>query len=395
MIEIILLMVLLIAFGASREKPNREDNFFSPEPEFNEGLPGESIIYKGLGRVILFISPFIFMAIAKKFVTNTDIDFAVILILLFISGAIFSFGINMLRYGRRLEAIPADQALAMDPRPPIVYFRSFQDDDIGSKSLSITSPSGGTIVTLTEEEQIVKALKLIGPVIALGRPGDSLPQVGAARRYVKKEEDWKNIVTEYVKKSRAVVMRAGQSEGFWWEFQLTVGLIPPERILILIPFSREEYQVFRKRAEAFITCKLPDYNGKAGYSSLMGCILFEENWIPHFRKIGWRNPRFRTRNTPLVTILEEMCSPFFAQCKRVNGEKSKVKISYEDKEDKSNFPILSILNGILCIIPGIVTLVILLMSPATFLQRIFGLIILILIFYGTFSEIKNDPSYRR
>jgi hypothetical protein len=41
---------------------------------------------------------------------------------------------------------------------------------------------------LTQEEQLVEALKPAGPVVAVGRPGERLPPVGARRIYLVDDE---------------------------------------------------------------------------------------------------------------------------------------------------------------------------------------------------------------
>ena len=60
------------------------------------------------------------------------------------------------------------------PAAPVLYLRSFADDGCAARRYG----------ALTEEEQLAKALAWVGPLLAVGRPGEVLPHVGAQRIYV-------------------------------------------------------------------------------------------------------------------------------------------------------------------------------------------------------------------
>ena len=64
--------------------------------------------------------------------------------------------------------------IARDARPLVLYLRSFRDDAIAAR---VTRIELGEFVT--EEERLVEVMQPIGPVIAIGRPGE-LPDLGAA-----------------------------------------------------------------------------------------------------------------------------------------------------------------------------------------------------------------------
>ena len=63
-----------------------------------------------------------------------------------------------------------------DSRPHVLYLRSFQTD--ASTPFKVLA-SGFT----TEEEQLADVLRPLGEMVAIGRPGESLPTPGAARTY--------------------------------------------------------------------------------------------------------------------------------------------------------------------------------------------------------------------
>lgn len=226
--------------------------------------------------------------------------------------------------GKELGARSAASAMALDPRPPILYLRSFQDDRVTAKGREFASIVGGSglltllgLVTLTltetEEEQLAKALKRAGPVIAIGQPGEPLPGLGAARAYLN-NADWHEWVHQYMSKAQLVVLRAGDTDGLWWELGSVAEQVKPGKLAILLPYDAEQYEAFRQRAESVLPCHLPDYPpGKlrpAG--SIRGLLFFEPNWSPHFLKLtGFKLlgisdqfvPAFRTTFQPIYDQL--------------------------------------------------------------------------------------------
>src|SRR5262249_37052807 len=141
--------------------------------------------------------------------------------------------------GRRMGQLSAREATARDPRPPILLLRSFSDDH----SLRVRKSgvlAGFTLTALTGkaatfEEVLVKVFAAFGPVIAIGRPGEALPPVGAARTYVPEGKDWKEEVRALAERSGWIVMVLGLSEGFRWELEMVLGLGSPEKVVIVLP----------------------------------------------------------------------------------------------------------------------------------------------------------------
>lgn len=124
--------------------------------------------------------------------------------------------------GLRLRTWRAEQTLARDPRPPVLYLRSFQDDE---RMLSASE---------SFEQSLTSVLSDIGPVIAVGRPGERLPPQGGARLYVN-DESWKTTVCDLMSRSALTILRAGTSGGVLWELTRVVELVPPTRLVIAVP----------------------------------------------------------------------------------------------------------------------------------------------------------------
>jgi hypothetical protein len=274
--------------------------------------------YKILGYCLMSGSAILFFVIVGNLTregnTQGSFEIVVAIITFILSGAIHKLGYRCLRRGRQLVAISAEEVLQKDSRPYVLYLRSFSDDVVTNEADTIVGMQGtsGPTVTATEEEQLVQAFNLLGPVIALGLPGEDLPPTGAARKYVASNEDWKDIVSQYISQARLIVIRAGNGPGFWWELETVINLVSPNRLLILVPFSKEQYQAFRERAETFLPRKLPEYDGKQSYGTLKGCICFRNDWMGSFLRLKFP-PEARATNTPLVPMLNCTLRPFLQQ----------------------------------------------------------------------------------
>lgn len=108
---------------------------------------------------------------------------------------------------------------------PIVYLRAFRAD----RDLASFNP----LRTLTVEEEIVSALRCTGnAVVALGKPEETLPPVGADRYYVS-DDDWQNTISTWFKKSHAIALIAATTEATAWEIEEVFQTETHERFLIL------------------------------------------------------------------------------------------------------------------------------------------------------------------
>jgi hypothetical protein len=173
----------------------------------------------------------------------------------------------------RLTSDTAEQVMARDPRPPVLYLRSFAADDRDDRTRRIqylTRNRSGPEDSI--EEQLVRTLdKEVGPVIAIGRPGERLPPLGAARMYVQ-DSEWRDKVRELLQVCALVVLRAGSSPGLEWELQTSIEEVPPGKVLLLLP-TRRAYRSFREWANTIIPKPLPpEWPGEA--------VKFLADWTP-------------------------------------------------------------------------------------------------------------------
>src|SRR5262245_6770014 len=90
-------------------------------------------------------------------------------------------GARGLAIARRMHARLNLANQPADMRAPVIYLRSFHSD----KRLARRPLAIGRVVSIyTEEEQLVQAVREVGPVVAVGRPGERLPRLGAQRVYL-------------------------------------------------------------------------------------------------------------------------------------------------------------------------------------------------------------------
>lgn len=145
--------------------------------------------------------------------------------------AIIPRAIRLIAKGRQMRAERALELLTRDRRPPVLFLRSFQDDDLIDPSI----PTLNHIVPLRYETQLVKVLKSLGPVVALGRPGEAQPELGAARLYIS-DSAWQDAISYFMDSAVAIVAIVGRSEGLWWEIEFAANRVPLERLLLFFPF---------------------------------------------------------------------------------------------------------------------------------------------------------------
>ncbi len=136
---------------------------------------------------------------------------------------------------RQYGALDADQAMARDPRPPVLYLRSFADDGaalMGEQSSWMRLGASLTAL-VTPEQEMAYILDVVGPVVAIGKPGEPLPELGAARLYVS-DDRWQAKVQELMRVAGLVVVRLGASPGLLWEIEQALAHLPRQRLVFAL-----------------------------------------------------------------------------------------------------------------------------------------------------------------
>ncbi|MGW7041541.1 transferase [Streptomyces avermitilis] len=216
----------------------------------------------------------------------------VVFMLLLVGGlAALGAGVLILRHTRPRSARGAAQALLADGRQPVLYLRSFADDDTAAQ----VDDSAAYVSIHSREEQLAGALGAVGPVITVGRPGEPLPQLGAARFYLPLD-DWQPTVLRLMELSQLIVLRLGLGEGLWWEVQQARATQPARKLVLLAPGGLSEMAEWLDK-HLPTPSRLNEVAGGDPWTSAV--VTFAPDWTPHVHPVG-PVPRAKTARGRLV-----------------------------------------------------------------------------------------------
>jgi hypothetical protein len=174
---------------------------------------------------------------------------------------------------------------------PVLLLRSFSQDGLRHEMRStdyILHPVQYRLAP-TFEERVVKHMSVVGPVVAVGKPGEKLPHTGAYRVYVENEH-WQSFVDDLIQKASFVLIQSGDTAGLHWEIERAITALKPNQLLIFMPSQmrvsgrkrRVAYEQFRSWASERFPLGLPD---KAKNSTFI-CFETDPPWAP--RLLQWR-----------------------------------------------------------------------------------------------------------
>ena len=190
----------------------------------------------------------------------------------------------VLRYSRPRSARDAVRAIRADWRKPVLYLRGFGDDrDSAAVDELPGALSAGLLSIHSREEQLVGALGAFGPVIAVGRPGEPLPHLGAARFYLP-FDDWQPGVLRLMELSQLIVLRLGEGDGLWWEVDRARATQPAAKLVLLVPGRRDG---LAERLDEHLP--KPSWldevvGGQDRWTSAV--ITFHDDWTPEVVPVG-------------------------------------------------------------------------------------------------------------
>lgn len=155
---------------------------------------------------------------------------------------LLSVGRRLLLRGRHRCADVIDSFDSLQGTRYVLYLRPFAND---VTMAALFFPS-----RLTQEQALVRRFARFGRVVAIGRPGELLPPVGAVRGQLPLD-DWHGPVSRLIAGAHVVLMAAGPGPGTVWEFTEAVRLLEPTRLVLLIYCDAETYDRFRKGRDPF------------------------------------------------------------------------------------------------------------------------------------------------
>jgi len=161
----------------------------------------------------------------------------------------FRWGNGFLREWKQLSAPSADMAVSTDPRPQVLYLRRFINDGL---ELPVERTRPGF---LTYEMAMVNGMRTLGPCVAIGRPDEELPELGAARVYVSNEKWQAEVSLRLVRSQFAVFNVSSVAENFLWEIEQAFKTLPPNRIILMFSWRKPGETGVKERETAYAAVK--------------------------------------------------------------------------------------------------------------------------------------------
>ncbi|RKT11498.1 hypothetical protein BX285_5449 [Streptomyces sp. 1114.5] len=214
-------------------------------------------------------------------------------LLLFGGLAAMAAGLLILRRTRPYAARPAARALRLDGRKPVLYLRSFGDDETAAEV-----DDAAEINLHTREEQLAAGLGVVGPVIAVGRPGEFLPHLGASRFYLP-PDDWKPTVLRLMELSQLIVLRLGQGDGLWWEVEQVRTTQPAAKLVLLAPGGPSDLVA---RLNDHLPSPVPPDELGTSEHWISAVIVFDDLWTPRVFPVGRRRRGLWSRLRRALTM---------------------------------------------------------------------------------------------
>jgi hypothetical protein len=181
--------------------------------------------------------------------------------------------------GRQYAAQASAERIITDSKAHLLYLRAFRSDPSTAKQIFSRNLLAGLE---SEEEELAEVLQPFGELIAIGRPGESLPTLGATRIYTS-DEEWKDVVKRQMQAAHLVVIRAAAGENVFWELTQAVKILNPQKLLILLLNMKvRDYESFRTRANSILEIPLPESTRLWRYWHVSGFIGFAADWKPTF-----------------------------------------------------------------------------------------------------------------
>ncbi|QDU18940.1 tetratricopeptide repeat protein [Urbifossiella limnaea] len=140
----------------------------------------------------------------------------------------------------------------------------------------------------TVAEVFAIGFRRLGPLVAIGRPGDALATPGPDQMYVP-DEKWQQVVLDYLGRSQAVILMPSNSPGVQWEIDQVFARVPRHRVLLDMREFRGDpngYEQFRARV-AGRGVRLPEI---IPVWDRHGFVYFEPDGTPRVQALCLKSP---------------------------------------------------------------------------------------------------------
>lgn len=192
---------------------------------------GQVWAYRGLALLVFFLGVAIPWLLGSTGAVGTTMEGA-----LLGGGAGLGTLVAILLFIRAGRASQPDLQLLLehDTRKPVLFLRSFKDDTIITFRRFRKRLPWAINYAIRFEQSVADRFNDLGPLIAVGEPGEKLPHIGAARVHLK-DDEWQDAVIGWVGDARLIVMIAGPTEWIRWELAQITDKKRLGELFILIP----------------------------------------------------------------------------------------------------------------------------------------------------------------
>jgi hypothetical protein len=258
---------ILLLSGEPPPKPSKE------APPFTGGA-----ISLGLGVALIALDGVLIVIDGRRAVGLVFVSVAFLVI-----GLIGLVGHLLIYYSQRLLAKDARETLgrqgADHDRSQSTSANHSREREIEAQAFlllrSFAQDESG-LIRSSFEQKLAKALDEIdgvGPLIAIGKPGERLQTLGADRLYVD-DQSWRDTALDLMTRSKLIFVIAGETGGLFWEIRTLVETVSPTKVIFV--FGRktaQSYGEFRRVCRS-VGIALPETHDFGPF------IAFRENWTP-------------------------------------------------------------------------------------------------------------------
>ena len=165
--------------------------------------------------------------------------------------------------------------LAKRQCPPIILLRPFNLDNtsVTTKRSLIQRILPFFRDANTIEEIVATTCFRYAPIYAVGKPGETLPPLGAIRDYLN-DSEWQQYVQEMIRHSQRIVFIAGAASFTRWESLQVINLNGVDKLIVVIPPDKSHgIHYFRENPELAHALNLSQQDLQTLSSGFVRCIV--------------------------------------------------------------------------------------------------------------------------
>jgi hypothetical protein len=193
---------------------------------------------------------------------------------------------------------PFDESMLDETKPIILYLRSFDADGTGIDMSTTFFPWMKllNIKFYTHEQGLLNKLRKKAQCIAIGKPGEKIPEIGAYRLYFN-DDEWKDKVLSYLERSVLIIMRPSETHGVLWEFEQIFKKGYLSKTIMLrqmgaddsLNVQKVKYKVFCEDVNKLTGVNMPNYSFLNQYiyfdEKNIGKAVYWLNDIPNYKNL--------------------------------------------------------------------------------------------------------------